>query len=88
VITGGKGTLAGPVVGSIIFGIFPEILRALAIKPEVQWIVYGILMILILYFLPDGIAPALRNWAQRQQEARAGAGGSPSPASVSGKEGP
>ena len=30
VVTGGKGTLAGPVVGGLIFGLLPEILRAAA----------------------------------------------------------
>jgi len=60
VITGGKGTLAGPVVGGVIFGLLPEGLRALAIGPETQWIVYGVLMVLIVYFLPQGIVPALR----------------------------
>ncbi|NIR32633.1 MAG: branched-chain amino acid ABC transporter permease [Gammaproteobacteria bacterium] len=63
VITGGKGTLAGPVVGGLIFGILPEILRELA-GPEVQWIIYGALMIAIVYFLPQGIVPALGAWWQ------------------------
>ena len=60
VVTGGKGTLAGPVVGGLIFGLLPEGLRAMAIQPEVQWIVYGVLMVLVVYFLPQGIVPALR----------------------------
>jgi branched-chain amino acid transport system permease protein len=60
VVTGGKGTLVGPVVGGLIFGLLPETLRALAIQPEVQWIVYGVLMVLVVYFLPQGIVPALR----------------------------
>jgi branched-chain amino acid transport system permease protein len=60
VITGGKGTLAGPVVGGLLFGLLPESLRALAIKPEMQWIVYGVLMVLVVYFLPAGIVPALK----------------------------
>jgi branched-chain amino acid transport system permease protein len=60
VVTGGKGTLAGPVVGGLIFGLLPEGLRAAAIKPEVQWIVYGVLMVLVVYFLPQGIVPALK----------------------------
>jgi branched-chain amino acid transport system permease protein len=62
VVTGGKGTLAGPVVGGIIFGLMPEMLRAAQIKPEVQWVIYGVLMILVVYFLPQGIVPALRDW--------------------------
>ena len=60
VVTGGKGTLAGPVVGGLIFGLLPEGLRAMAIAPEMQWILYGILMVLVVYFLPVGIVPALR----------------------------
>jgi branched-chain amino acid transport system permease protein len=63
VVTGGKGTLAGPVVGGLIFGLLPEGLRAAAIAPEAQWIVYGVLMVLVVYFLPQGIVPALqRGW--------------------------
>lgn len=61
VITGGKGTLAGPIVGGLIFGILPEVLRELA-RPEVQWIIYGGIMILIIFFLPEGIVPALQSW--------------------------
>lgn len=64
VISGGKGTLAGPIVGGLIFGLLPEVLRAAAIKPEAQWMIYGVLMILVVYFLPDGIVPAVRRWWQ------------------------
>ncbi|MET0679707.1 MAG: branched-chain amino acid ABC transporter permease, partial [Burkholderiales bacterium] len=67
VITGGKGTLAGPIVGGLIFGVLPETLRALQIPPEVQWIVYGALMVLVLYFLPAGIVPAVRQWWERRR---------------------
>ncbi|MBI1383390.1 MAG: branched-chain amino acid ABC transporter permease [Rhizobiales bacterium] len=62
VITGGKGTLAGPIVGGALFGLFPEVLRSMSVQPEVQWIVYGILMILVVYFLPEGIVPAVSRW--------------------------
>ena len=58
VVTGGKGTLAGPVVGGVIFGLMPETLRAAQIKPEMQWVIYGVLMVLVVYFLPEGIVPA------------------------------
>jgi branched-chain amino acid transport system permease protein len=61
VIAGGKGTLAGPVVGGLIFGILPEVLREYA-SPEVQWIIYGIVMIIIVTLLPNGIVPAITSW--------------------------
>jgi len=65
VVTGGKGTLAGPIVGGLIFGLLPEILRAFDIAPELQWILYGVLMILVVYYLPDGIVPAVCKWWQQ-----------------------
>jgi len=68
VVTGGKGTLAGPVVGGLIFGLLPETLRTLEIRAETQWVIYGVLMVLVVYFLPEGIVPALRNWWKGRQQ--------------------
>jgi len=64
VITGGKGSLAGPIVGGLIFGITPVILRDY-VGPEVQWILYGALMIVIVFVLPEGIVPAVERWFDR-----------------------
>lgn len=67
VVTGGKGTLAGPIVGGLIFGLLPEGLRAFSLPPEAQWIAYGVLMVLVVYYLPTGIVPALKRrfaWIQ------------------------
>jgi branched-chain amino acid transport system permease protein len=69
VITGGKGTLAGPVVGGAIFGLLPEMLRSAQIGPEIQWVIYGVLMVLVVYFLPAGIVPALSGWRPARQAA-------------------
>ena len=71
VISGGKGTLTGPIVGGLIFGLLPETLRAFSIPPEIQWVLYGVLMILVVYFLPEGIVPALRSWWQGRGEPQA-----------------
>jgi branched-chain amino acid transport system permease protein len=70
VIVGGKGTLAGPVVGGLIFGLLPELLRG-RLAPELQWIIYGALMIVILIFLPRGIVPALASLGRRRPKAAA-----------------
>ena len=58
VVAGGKGTLAGPVVGAVIFTVLPEVLRAVT-SWQWQMLLYGVILILTLFFLPDGIAPAL-----------------------------
>ena len=68
VITGGKGTFAGPIVGGVIFGSVPEVLRALAIQPELQWIAFGLLMIGIVFLLPQGIVPAVEGWWQSRSK--------------------
>jgi branched-chain amino acid transport system permease protein len=73
VITGGKGTLAGPIVGGMIFGFLPVILRPFA-APAVQWILYGGLMIAIVFVLPQGIVPALQRFVANRPARKGGAG--------------
>ena len=58
VVAGGKGTLAGPIVGAVIFTALPEVLRALT-SWQWQMLLYGILLIAILFFMPRGIVPPL-----------------------------
>jgi branched-chain amino acid transport system permease protein len=68
VISGGKGSLAGPVVGGMIFGLMPVFLRPI-MAPEAQWIAYGGVLIAVLFVLPRGIVPSLaqqfRKWRSR-----------------------
>src|SRR5256885_11048527 len=58
VIAGGKGTLAGPVVGAVLFTALPEALR-LAASWQWQMLLYGLLLILLVFFLPRGIVPQI-----------------------------
>ncbi len=60
VVSGGKGTLVGPIIGGLIFGLLPVALRPV-LAPEAQWIVYGVVLIMILFVMPRGIIPALRD---------------------------
>jgi branched-chain amino acid transport system permease protein len=73
VIAGGKGTLAGPIVGGVIFGMLPVVLREY-LAPQMQWIIYGAFMILIVFALPQGIVPAVERWiaARRPRPMKAG----------------
>ncbi|MFG1294530.1 branched-chain amino acid ABC transporter permease [Xanthobacter variabilis] len=65
VVAGGKGTLAGPLVGGLIFGLLPVALRPV-MAPEAQWIVYGAILIAILFVMPKGIVPALEALTRRK----------------------
>ncbi|GGF50418.1 branched-chain amino acid ABC transporter permease [Azorhizobium oxalatiphilum] len=69
VVAGGKGTLAGPLVGGLIFGLLPVALRPV-MAPEAQWIVYGGVLIAILFLMPQGIVPALDALTRRLRRAR------------------
>jgi len=59
VVAGGKGTLAGPVVGAVLFTVLPEALRA-ATSWQWQMLLYGVLLVAVLFFMPEGIVPAAR----------------------------
>jgi branched-chain amino acid transport system permease protein len=62
VVAGGKGTLAGPVVGALLFTVLPEALRE-AMAWQWQMLAYGVLLVALVFFLPRGIVPALsRAW--------------------------
>jgi branched-chain amino acid transport system permease protein len=66
VVAGGKGTLAGPVVGAVIFTVLPEALRAVT-SWQWQMLLYGLLLIATLVFLPRGIVPELSDrWGGRR----------------------
>ena len=58
VVAGGKGTLAGPLVGALLFTALPEALR-LAASWQWQMLAYGVLLVLLVFFLPRGIVPAI-----------------------------
>ncbi|UCF93968.1 MAG: branched-chain amino acid ABC transporter permease, partial [Desulfobacterales bacterium] len=52
-IVGGMGSLLGPVIGAVFLVILPEVFRFLA---EYRGIVYGLIMIGVILFRPEGIA--------------------------------
>jgi branched-chain amino acid transport system permease protein len=58
VVAGGKGTLGGPLVGALLFTALPEALRE-ATSWQWQMLAYGVILVLLLFFLPRGIVPTL-----------------------------
>ena len=64
VVAGGKATLAGPLVGAVLFTVLPEALRAAA-SWQWQMLAYGVLLVLLVFFLPRGIVPALQALRRR-----------------------
>jgi branched-chain amino acid transport system permease protein len=58
VVAGGKGTLAGPIVGALLFTALPEALREAA-SWQWQMLAYGLILVMLVFFLPRGIVPTL-----------------------------
>lgn len=52
VIIGGAGTIAGPIMGAVVFTFLPEILRTLA---DYRLAIFGLLMIVGILFMPEGM---------------------------------
>ena len=52
-IVGGMGSITGPVIGAVFLVILPEVFRFLA---EYRGVVYGLIMISVILFRPEGIA--------------------------------
>ncbi len=62
VLVGGTGTLWGPVLGSAIFVLVSEWLRALQ---EYRFVIFGVVLLLVVLFMPSGVFPAVRKGALR-----------------------
>ncbi len=60
VLFGGAGTLLGPVIGAAVLTFLPELLQDF---DRFRLVIYGVLILFTLYFLPNGIAGAFRRGA-------------------------
>ncbi len=64
IIFGGKGTLLGPVVGALCLTFLPELLHRFE---QFRLIVYGGLLVAVMYALPEGVVGACERWLGRQR---------------------
>ena len=59
---GGIGTMAGPIIGAIILPVISEMLHALA---AYRMVAYGLMLVLVMIFVPSGIVGGLKLlWAR------------------------
>jgi len=56
VILGGRASVAGPMVGTVFLMVLPEVARPLA---DERLLVQGVLLILVIIYLPQGIVDSL-----------------------------
>jgi branched-chain amino acid transport system permease protein len=64
VLVGGAGNLRGPVVGTVLLLLIPEVLMFLGmpdtVAPNVRRMIYGVLLVCFVFFRPQGIAGEYR----------------------------
>jgi branched-chain amino acid transport system permease protein len=66
-ILGGMGTLAGPILGTILFFGIPEMLRVARLY---RLVVLGVVIVLVALFMPKGIGGVLRDRLDRWKRGR------------------
>lgn len=87
-VIGGVGTVAGPVVGGVVFSYIQN--KLLATLPNFHLLVYGLLLIVVMLFEPGGLAGLVRRLVRRSAAAGAVAapgGGRAAPAAAVGGDG-
>jgi branched-chain amino acid transport system ATP-binding protein len=62
VVIGGAGSVLGPVLGSLAVGLLPELLSGLA---EYRLLIFGALMIVVLWLAPEGIIGLISRYLPR-----------------------
>jgi branched-chain amino acid transport system permease protein len=66
-LIGGPGTIAGPILGSIINTVIPEIFNIL---PEERMILYGFFVIIFIIFIPGGLIGLSKQLLKRSPSMR------------------
>ena len=70
-IVGGLGTLWGPVLGALVLHTLADLTRNLFGElPGLNLVIYGSVLVLIVMFMPRGLAGLFRQWRQWQQSRR------------------
>lgn len=59
---GGTGVLLGPLAGTVLVVFLPAVIR---LDPVVGQITYGVILVLVILVLPQGVIPALGDLARR-----------------------
>jgi branched-chain amino acid transport system ATP-binding protein len=67
VVIGGAGTMAGPLLGALIVGLLPELLSAFE---AYRTLAYGLLVLVVLWAAPDGVAGAFARLVGVRPKAR------------------
>ena len=66
-VIGGMGTIIGPIIGAVFVTYLLETMRVFA---EYRLVIYGLLMFIVILYMPQGIAGMLGNLWRRVSTGR------------------
>jgi len=73
VFVGGVGRMRGVIIGAVIFAVLPRLLEVggkYAIPPQIQQMIYGLILILVTIYLPNGLDGVISNWEKKRKAAK------------------
>ena len=62
VYLGGVGSLRGVTIGAVLFTVLPEVLR---VTEQARLVIYGVLLLIVVVYMPTGIEGVLRKLERR-----------------------
>jgi branched-chain amino acid transport system permease protein len=68
---GGAGTVLGPILGAVVLETASEVFKN--VFHEAHLLIYGILLVVVVMFLPEGIVGSVNSWLRRRRAALAAA---------------
>jgi len=60
VVLGGMGKIPGVIMGAAVFSILPELLRDVPVVGDMRMLFFGLLLIIVMIFRPQGLWPERR----------------------------
>ncbi len=67
-IVGGLGTVFGPLIGSVVLHVVNEVARHFMNTPGLSLIVYGVILIFIISYLPNGLVGLFRRSRGKKED--------------------
>ena len=67
-IVGGLGTVFGPLIGSVVLHVVNEVARHFIDTPGLSLIVYGVILIFIISYLPNGLVGLFRRSSGKKED--------------------
>lgn len=69
VFVGGSGSMAGVILGAILFTVLPRFLEtSIGVSPAYQQLIYGVILLLVIRFLPEGLISLFDRFKRRDSD--------------------